>query len=151
MTLFAWPNHSCHFESQPSAHSHDETGFPNFKLANWAILLSQYDMAFVLKEAVKGQALTEFLAGYLGPETLKLYMDIPDEVIEANMTSEDEVWRMFFDGVSRTGPTCKIIARVGVVFVSPESQFFLVHSHRQNRTPMLCSLASNLLNKWGVP
>jgi len=28
---------------------------------------------------------------------------------------------MFFDGASRTGSTGKIIARVGVVFVSPEN------------------------------
>jgi len=37
------------------------------------------------------------------------------------MTSEDGVWQMFFDGASRTGPTGKIIAGVGVVFVSPEN------------------------------
>jgi len=44
-------------------------------------------------------------------------MDISDEVIEANMTSKDDVWQMFFDGASRTGPTGKIIAGVGLAFV----------------------------------
>jgi len=34
-------------------------------------------------------------------------MNIPDEVIKANMTSEDDVWQMFFDGASRTGPTAR--------------------------------------------
>jgi len=28
-------------------------------------------------------------------------MDIPNEVIEANMTSEDDIWQMFFDGASK--------------------------------------------------
>ena len=37
------------------------------------------------------------------------------------MTSEDDVLQMFFDGASRTGPTRKIIAGAGVVFVSLEN------------------------------
>jgi len=47
--------------------------------------------------------------------------DIPDEVIEANMTSSDDVWQMFFDGASRIEPKGKIVTRVGVVFISPEN------------------------------
>jgi len=35
------------------------------------------------------------------------------------MTTEDEVWQMFFDGASRMGHKDKTVARVGVVFVSP--------------------------------
>jgi len=34
------------------------------------------------------------------------------------MTLEDDVWQMFFDGASRIGPTGKIIAGVGMVFIS---------------------------------
>jgi len=37
------------------------------------------------------------------------------------MTLEDDVWQIFFSGVSRTGTKGKIIAGVGVVFVSPEN------------------------------
>jgi len=37
------------------------------------------------------------------------------------MISEDEVWQIFFDGVSRTGPKGKIIAGVRVVFISPQN------------------------------
>ena len=44
---------------------------------------------------------------------------------------------MFFDGASRTGPTGKIIARVGLVFVSPENHilphaFSLTESYSNN-------------------
>jgi len=78
-------------------------------------------MTFVPQKVIKGQALADFLAAHLIPKTLKLHTDIPDEVIEANMISEDDVWQMFFYGASRIGPTGKTIAGVGVVFVSPEN------------------------------
>jgi len=59
---------------------------------------------------------------------LKLHEAVPDEVIEANMTSSDDVWQMFFDGALRTGSKGEIVIGVGVIFVSPESMSFLVHS-----------------------
>jgi len=37
------------------------------------------------------------------------------------MFSEDEVWQMFFDGALRTDPKGRIIAGVGVVFISPQN------------------------------
>ena len=69
----------------------------NSRLANWAILLSQYDMTSVPKKAVRGQALADFLVDHPFSETSKLHPNILDEVIEANMTLEDDVWQMFFD------------------------------------------------------
>jgi len=76
-------------------------------------------MFFVHQKAVKGQALADFLAAHPAPESSKLHEDIPDEIFKSNMISEDEVWQMFFDGASRTGPKGKIIVGVGVVFISP--------------------------------
>ena len=78
---------------------------------------------------IKRQALADFLAAHLVLEMSKLHKDIADEVIKANMTSEDDVWQMFFDGALRIGPTCKVIAGVGVVFVSSETTYFLGHFH----------------------
>ena len=37
------------------------------------------------------------------------------------MTSSDDVWQLFFDGASRTGPKGKTVPGVGVVFISPEN------------------------------
>jgi len=93
----------------------------NSRLANWTILLSQYDMTFAPQKAIKGQALTNFLAAHPVLKTSKLLEDIPNEVIEANMTSNDDVWQMCFNGASRTGSKGKIIIRVGVVFISPNN------------------------------
>jgi len=67
-------------------------GSLNSRLAKWAILLSQYDMLFVPQKAVKVQVLVDFLAAHPVLETLKLHEDVPGEVIEANMTSKDDVW-----------------------------------------------------------
>jgi len=72
----------------------------NSRLAKWALLLSQYDMLFIPQKAVKGQALADFLAAHPVLENSKLHEDIPDEVFESTITSEDEVWQMFFNGAS---------------------------------------------------
>ena len=96
-------------------------GSLNSRLAKWAILLSQYDMLFIPQKAVKGQALADFLAAYPVSISSKLHEDISDEIFESNMTSEDEVWQIFFDGASRTGPKGKTIAGVGVVYFSPQN------------------------------
>ena len=78
-------------------------------------------MLFIPQKAVKSQALAEFLAAHPVPEHSKLHEDISDEVFESNITSEDEVWQMFFDGASRIGPKGKIIAGAGIVFISPQN------------------------------
>jgi len=78
-------------------------------------------MLFVPQKVVKGQALADFLAAHPVSESSKLHEDIPDEVFKSNMISEDEVWQMFFDGASRTGPKGKIITGMGVTFISPKN------------------------------
>jgi len=40
------------------------------------------------------------------------------------MTPEDEIWQISFDGASRMGYKGKIVARVGVVFISPHNHVF---------------------------
>ena len=84
-------------------------------------------MTFVPHKVVKGQALVDFLADHPVPEISKLNEDILDKIIEANMTSSDDIWQMFFDGASRTGSKGKIIAGMGVIFVSLENHVILSH------------------------
>jgi len=59
--------------------------------ANWVILLSQYDITFFPQKAINGQGLADFLAAHPVPETLKLHVDIPYEIIEANVTLEEDI------------------------------------------------------------
>ena len=81
-------------------------------------------MPFLPQKAVKGQAVADFLAEHPDPRAAKLYEDLPDEVAEAYQTQtsfERQVWRLFFDGASRTSPKEHIVAGVGVVLVSPHN------------------------------
>ncbi|XP_070039772.1 uncharacterized protein [Nicotiana tomentosiformis] len=73
---------------------------PTKKLAKWEILLSEFDIIYVIQKAVKGQELAE------NPvdreyELLKMYF--PDEEVafvgEA-ITEAYDGWRMFFDGAA---------------------------------------------------
>jgi len=81
-------------------------------------------MTFVPQKAIKNQALADFLEAYPVPESLKRHRDILDEVIKTNITSSDDVWQLFFNGASRTRPKHKIVAGVGIVFISPENHVF---------------------------
>ena len=67
-------------------------GSLNSRLANWAILLSQYDITFIPQKAIKSQALADLLAAYPVSETSRLHEDISDEVVKVNMTSSYDVW-----------------------------------------------------------
>ena len=77
-------------------------------------------MLFVPQKVVKGKALADFLAAHPFSKNSRLHEDVPDEIFESNMISEDEVWQMFFDGALRTDLKRRIIAGVGVVFISPQ-------------------------------
>ena len=73
---------------------------------------------------MKGQAVADFLAEYPDPRTIKLYEDLPYEVAEIYITQtyfKEQLWQLFFDGASKTGPRGNIVAGVGVVLVSSQN------------------------------
>jgi len=79
-------------------------------------------MHFLSQKGMKGQVVADFLAEHLDPRATELYEDLPDEVAEVCLTQtsfERQVWQLFFDSASRTGPKGHVIAGVGVVLVSP--------------------------------
>lgn len=49
-------------------------------------------MCFVSQKEVKGQAIEKFLSEHPVPKFSKLYKDILDEIDEANMVLEEQVW-----------------------------------------------------------
>ena len=55
---------------------------------------------------MKGQAVTDFLADHPDLRATELYEDFPDvaEVCLTLTSFEGQVWQLFFDGSSRTGP-----------------------------------------------
>lgn len=94
----------------------------NGRLAKWAIYLSQYDMEFLPQKTIKGQALVDFLADNLTSKAIRMYKGLPDEVVKVFATLatfDNQVWQLYFDGVSQTSPNGNLMAGVGVVLVSP--------------------------------
>ena len=82
-------------------------------IAWWAVLLQQYDLAYVPQKAVKGQALVDFLADHPIPSDWEFFDDFLDEDVFYIEVMASRM--MFFDGAAhRQG------ARAGVVFVSPQ-------------------------------
>ncbi|XP_020263326.1 uncharacterized protein LOC109839307 [Asparagus officinalis] len=108
----------------------------NWRLARWALLLSQYDIHFMPQKSVKGQAICDLMASHPLRAKTNLFEDFPDELPEVNLTSSPEIWQMFFDGASWVGTSGSIIAGVGVVLISP-------HNHVLPRAFSLTELCTN--------
>ena len=73
-------------------------------------------MQFMPQKAIKGLAMEDFLADHPIPETSKLYGNLPNKIIEVNLINaflEEQVWRLFFDGASRTGLKGNIVVSMG--------------------------------------
>ncbi|XP_010278499.1 PREDICTED: uncharacterized protein LOC104612677 [Nelumbo nucifera] len=85
------------------------------RLAKWALLLSEFDITYVLQKVVKGQTLVDFLADHPIPADWEFSEDLPnEEVFYINILL---AWVIFFDGAA-----CKDGANAGVVFVLPQRE-----------------------------
>ena len=81
-------------------------------------MLQQYDLAYVLQKAVKGQALANFLADHPVLSDWEFSDDFLDEDVFYIEVMPPLI--MFFDGVARQEG-----AGASVVFVSPQRQILL--------------------------
>lgn len=87
------------------------------------MLLIEFDIEYIPRKAIKGQALTDFLARHLVPDDTPLDTELPDEEIMTVERAPKEDWELYFDRSFRTkkatnGPITR--ARVGVVFFTPQ-------------------------------
>jgi len=72
--------------------------------------------------------------------TTKFYEDLPDEIAEVCLTEtsfKGQVWQLFFDKASITGPQENIVARVGVVLVSLQNYVLPCAFSLLSRTPTM--------------
>ena len=97
---------------------HGQTRALHASIAQWAVLLQQYDLAYVPQKAVKGQALADFLADHPIPSDWEFFDDFPDE--DVFYIEVMPPWMMFFDRATRWEGV-----GVGVVFISPQRQILL--------------------------
>ncbi|KAG9442580.1 hypothetical protein H6P81_018434 [Aristolochia fimbriata] len=82
------------------------------RLAKWSLLLSEFEINFVLQRAIKGQALSNFLADHPVLAKWELTEEFPDEDIF--LVEVLPPWEMYFDGAARRNG-----AGAGVLFISP--------------------------------
>ena len=66
------------------------------RIAQWPILLSQYDISIRTPKAIKSQATANLLAQFLGKEESSLSEEILAEVVVAEIPGKK--WKMRFDG-----------------------------------------------------
>ncbi|KAJ8627451.1 hypothetical protein MRB53_020758 [Persea americana] len=105
-----------------------KAGSLNARLAKWSILLSQFDIRYVLQKAIKGQAMADFLADHPLPKDSPLKDDLPDEpVYSVEISLPNASWNMYFDGATRTNEKEKPISGIGILFVSPD-KYMIPHA-----------------------
>ncbi|RDX71697.1 rnhA, partial [Mucuna pruriens] len=91
------------------------------RIARWQMALSEYDITYVSRHAVKGGALADHLTYHPLVESQPLAHKFPDEYImqaDEKPRPKNE-WAMWFDGASN------ILGNgIGVVLASPTDQYF---------------------------
>ncbi|PKI53624.1 hypothetical protein CRG98_025992 [Punica granatum] len=91
-------------------------------IAKWRCQLTEYDIEYVSRTSVKGQAIVDHLAEFLIDDNTPINSDFPDEgILQLNDEEESPRWKMHFDGAvnsTRSG--------IGSVLISPEGRHFPV-------------------------
>ncbi|XP_050267844.1 uncharacterized protein LOC126712529 [Quercus robur] len=91
------------------------------KICHWQMLLSEFDIVFMTRKVIKGQAIADYLADQLlnDPELSKslfLNEDVMALELEPNSV-EPWRWKLYFDGAANS-----IGSGVGAVLVFPKGQ-----------------------------
>jgi len=95
-----------------------QKSMPTGRLAKWQILLTEFDIVYVTRTAMKAQALADHLAeNPVDDEYEPLRTYFPDEEInsiEEEIPDDGHVWKLYFDGaVNKNG------VGIGAVLISP--------------------------------
>ena len=92
------------------------------RIARWQMLLSEFNIVYVIQKAIKGSALAEYLAQQPIDDYQPMQPEFPDEDIMTLFVSEDDgnerKWILFFDGSSNA-----LGHGIGAVLISPEKQY----------------------------
>ena len=95
-----------------------ETPYLHGRLAKWQVILSQYDLIYVPKKAIKGSIVADQLAE--SPvEGQHIDIEFPDENLISTIDAKDENWEMYFDGAVNSSGN-----GIGAVLISPRGEQF---------------------------
>jgi len=85
----------------------------NGRIARWTLMLSEFDLKYIPLKAIKGRAISDFLADHAVTESSNTdTLTFPDEDI---FHTELETWDLYFDGASNHRG-----CGVGILIISPE-------------------------------
>uniref|UniRef100_A0A2N9HXX3 Integrase catalytic domain-containing protein n=1 Tax=Fagus sylvatica TaxID=28930 RepID=A0A2N9HXX3_FAGSY len=87
------------------------------KIARWQVLLSEFDILFVARKAIKGQAIADYLADYPSEQLELMDSEFPDEDVMTVDEGDHCRWKLYFDGAANS-----VGSRIGAVLVSPNGQ-----------------------------
>ncbi|PKI49530.1 hypothetical protein CRG98_030067 [Punica granatum] len=91
-------------------------------IAKWRCQLTEYEIEYVSRTSVKGQAITDHLAEFPIEDNTPINPNFPDEgILQVNGEEERPEWKMYFDGaVNSTG------SGIGAVLISLDGRYYPV-------------------------
>ncbi|XP_057985313.1 uncharacterized protein LOC110656876 [Hevea brasiliensis] len=94
------------------------------RIAKWQVILSQYDIVYMIRKAVKGSVIADLLAenpidDYEALDFEFLYEHI--NIVSSGAKGQDDVWEMYFDKVVNLSDN-----GIGAVLVSPDGKHFSI-------------------------
>ena len=87
------------------------------KIARWQVLLSEFDILFVVRNAIKGQAIADYLADYPSEQLELMDSEFPDKDVMTVDEDNHGRWKLYFDGAANA-----VGSGIGAVLVSPKGQ-----------------------------
>ena len=81
------------------------------RLAKWMMILSKFDIQYVKRKEIKGQAIADQLAKFPISDHAPMQIDFPDSLV---LYITNRTWKMFFDGSHTQNG-----AGAGIFFVTP--------------------------------
>ncbi|XP_031374120.1 uncharacterized protein LOC116188789 [Punica granatum] len=91
-------------------------------IAKWRCQLTEYDIEYVPRTSVKGQAIADHLAEFPIDDYTPINTDFPDEgILQVDEEKEEPTWKMYFDGAVNS-----VGSGVGAVLISPDGRHYPV-------------------------
>ncbi|PKI66593.1 hypothetical protein CRG98_013002 [Punica granatum] len=89
-------------------------------IAKWRCQLTEYDIEYVSRTSVKGQAIADHLAEFPIVDDTPINFDFPNEgILQMNCEEEVTGWKMYFDGAVNSAGS-----GIGAVLISSEGRHF---------------------------
>ncbi|XP_031405683.1 uncharacterized protein LOC116214414 [Punica granatum] len=91
-------------------------------IAKWHCQLMEYDIEYVPRTSIKGQAIADHLAEFPIDNDTPINTNFPDEgILQVDEEKKEPTWKMYFDGAVNS-----VGSGVGAVLISPDGRHYPV-------------------------